>query len=73
MIAASVGGLRETIVEGRAGWSYPPGDPRVLALRIGEALDDQIEAARRAAAGRDLVSAQYERRRVFERLAECLE
>jgi len=73
VIAASVGGLRETIVEGRTGWTYPPGDSRVLALRIGEALDDQIEATRRATAGRDLVSARYERRRVFQRLAESLE
>jgi glycosyltransferase involved in cell wall biosynthesis len=73
VIAASVGGLRETIVEGRTGWTYPPGDSRVLALRIREALDDQIEATRRAAAGRDLVSARYERRRVFQRLTECLE
>jgi glycosyltransferase involved in cell wall biosynthesis len=72
VIAASVGGLRETIVEGRTGWTYPPGDPGVLALRIQETLDNHMEAARRAAAGRDLVSAQYERRYVFERLAECL-
>jgi glycosyltransferase involved in cell wall biosynthesis len=73
VVAARVGGLRETIVDGQTGWSYPSGDAEALARCIEEALDDTKEAARRAAAGRALVQERYERRAVFGRLVEALE
>lgn len=72
VVAADVGGLKETVVDGRTGWTYPVGDANALARCIGEALDDPAEAARRAAAGRELVRAAFERRLVFGRLEETL-
>jgi glycosyltransferase involved in cell wall biosynthesis len=70
VIATAVGGLRETVVDGDTGWTYARGDTEALAVCITAALDDPTEAARRAAAGRQLVAAHYERSRVFAQLAE---
>jgi len=73
VVAASVGGLRETIIDGETGWTYPPRDARALARRIEEALSDAEESARRAARGREMVCSRYERRVVFERMTEVIE
>lgn len=72
VVAADVGGLRETIVDGETGWSYRVGDAVDLAWCMEEALADPAEAARRAARGRELVRARYERRAVFARLEEVI-
>jgi glycosyltransferase involved in cell wall biosynthesis len=72
VVAAGVGGLRETVIDGRTGWSYPPGGAEALAARIAEVLDDPAEARRRAAAGRTLVRERYERRLVFDQLERVL-
>jgi glycosyltransferase involved in cell wall biosynthesis len=72
VVATAVGGLRETIVDGRTGWTCPPGDPAALAAAIGDALDRPEEARRRAAAGRAMVRDRFERGKVFARLLEVL-
>jgi glycosyltransferase involved in cell wall biosynthesis len=72
VVAADVGGLKETIIDGETGWTYPVGDAGRLAQTIEEALGNPVEAQRRAAAGRRLVCAQYERRAVFNRLVGML-
>ena len=72
VVAASVGGLRETIIDGETGWSYPAGDVETLARCIEEALSDRDEAERRTANGRTLVRAHYDRLDVFNQLAEAL-
>lgn len=72
VVAASVGGLRETIIDGETGWSYPAGDVETLARCIEEALSDRDEAQRRTANGRTLVRAHYDRLDVFSQLAEAL-
>jgi len=72
VIAASVGGLKETIVDGQTGWTYPVGDWRTLARRIEEALDELAEAARRAAAGRGLVCEKYDSRMAFRQLSKVI-
>lgn len=72
VVAADVGGLRETIVDGETGWSYRVGDAEDLARCMEEALADPAESARRAARGRDLVCSRYERRAVFARLGEVI-
>ena len=72
VVAAAVGGLRETILDGETGWSYPAGDAAALARAITAALDDPAEAARRAARGRALVESRYERRAAFAQLRAAL-
>ncbi|MCA1593757.1 MAG: glycosyltransferase family 4 protein [Acidobacteria bacterium] len=72
VVAARVGGLRETIIDGETGWSYPVGDASALARCIEESLGDTEEAARRTANGRAMVCERYERRVVFEKLLEAL-
>jgi glycosyltransferase involved in cell wall biosynthesis len=72
VVAARVGGLRETIVEGETGWSYTAGDSAALARCISAALDDPAEAERRARKGRELVRERYDRRAVFARLEEVI-
>lgn len=68
VVAASVGGLCETIIDGVTGWSYSLGDASDLASRIEEALDNEAEAARRTADGRDLVLKKYNKALVFQAL-----
>jgi glycosyltransferase involved in cell wall biosynthesis len=65
VIASSVGGLRDTIEDGRTGWTVPPGDPVALAAAVADALDRPGEARRRVEEGRALVSRSYERRVAF--------
>ena len=72
VVAAAVGGLRETIAHGETGWSYPAGDAAALARCIREALSDPAESARRAARGREFVRERYDRHAVFARLEEAI-
>src|SRR5205085_8726457 len=72
VVAADVGGLRETIIRGQTGWSYRAGDAADLVRCIEEALGDTEEVTCRARAGRELVRAAYARRAVFARLAEMV-
>lgn len=72
VVATAVGGLRETIVDGQTGWTYPVGDAAALAGQIRQALDDPEEAARRTAAGRLMVMERFGRTIVWERFARTL-
>ena len=72
VIASAVGGLRETIIDGETGWTYPVGDSDKLAKCIQDVLDHPDEAARRASAGRDLVCTKYDRRIVFEQFLKVM-
>jgi glycosyltransferase involved in cell wall biosynthesis len=68
VVAAHIGGLRETIVDGVTGWTYPVGDVRALVTAIETVLDNPQEAVRRAAAGREMVVAKYDRSDVLDEL-----
>lgn len=72
VVATAVGGLRETIIPGQTGWTYPPGDASALADAIVAALSDPASAARLAAAGRELVRQRFEASSVFESLDRVL-
>lgn len=72
VIAAHVGGLRETVIDGETGWSYPVGDATALAAAVKSALADPAEARRRTTQGRTLVRERFERGTVFDRLAAVL-
>jgi glycosyltransferase involved in cell wall biosynthesis len=73
VVAAAVGGLRETVRHGETGWSYTSGDASALAACMREALGDAEEGARRAARGRELVRERYERAEAFALLEEVIE
>ena len=73
VVAADVGGLRDTIRAPDTGWSYPPGDVQALARALREVLDHPGEGFRRAACGRELVRSRYERDHAFEQFMVTLE
>lgn len=73
VVAASVGGLRETILEESTGWTYPPGDPFALARALALALDNPDEATGRAARGRELVLQRYDRAVAFGKAHDLLD
>lgn len=70
VVATSVGGLRETVIEGRTGWTYPAGDDGALADAIADVLDRPDEAQTRTGAGRMLVLSRFDRDSVFDRLLQ---
>ncbi len=72
VVAAGVGGLKETIVEPETGWTYSPGNVAELAEQITKALDNPAEARRRAATGRKMVQERYESRIAFEALFDLI-
>ena len=73
VIASAIGGLKETVVDGRTGWTYPVANPEALATRIDEVFANPEEAGKRAEAGREMVLSRYERKVVFDRLEALLE
>ena len=72
IVAADVGGLKETVLEGCTGWLYPPGDASALARAVAAVLDNPGEASRRAAAAREFVREKFAREAVFARLSEVV-
>jgi glycosyltransferase involved in cell wall biosynthesis len=73
VVASAVGGLRETVIDGRTGWSYPPGDAHQLAKCIEEILDNSAEAERRSREGLRLVRDRFDHRDAFDRLEKVIE
>jgi glycosyltransferase involved in cell wall biosynthesis len=74
VVASSVGGLREIVVDESTGFLVPPGDERALADRLTQLLQDRESAMQFGLAGRD-VAARYRVERtvrgydgVYERL-----
>ena len=65
VIATQVGGLKETILDGQTGWTYPVGDDQKLAQCLASVISQPAEAARRAQAGRQLVTSHFDRKLVF--------
>ena len=72
VVAAAVGGLRETIVDGETGWTYPAGDAAALAAAIREALDNPAAAEERTARGQKMVGDRFESSKVFEQFHKCI-
>ncbi len=59
VVAAHVGGLADTVVDGETGLHVPPGDPDAAAAALGALLADPARAARLGRAGRARAEARY--------------
>ena len=77
VVATAVGCLPDLVVEGQTGWLVPPADSARLAERLAELLADPELRRRLGRAGRARAEAEFDERRVVEKLegfyAEVLE
>jgi len=64
VVAATVGGLIDTVVDGATGVHVPPRDPERIAAALGELLPDAARLAEYGAAGRARVESRYSWARV---------
>jgi glycosyltransferase involved in cell wall biosynthesis len=72
VIATAVGGLKETVIPGETGWTYPVGDHQQLASQIEQVIASPAEASRRALNGRRLVIERFDRQLVFKQFANLV-
>jgi glycosyltransferase involved in cell wall biosynthesis len=70
-IATAVGGVPETIVDGRTGWLVDAATPELFAAALRSALADPAEIARRGRAARALVEQRFDAAGWADRLADC--
>jgi glycosyltransferase involved in cell wall biosynthesis len=70
VVAAAVGGLTDTVVDGQTGSLVPPRDPLALAKELRELAGDPRRRAHYAAEGLRRVHERYSWRRVAERTAD---
>lgn len=70
VVAAAVGGLVDSVVDGVTGDLVPPGDLDELATTLRDLLDDGRRRARYGAAGRERVVGRYTWRRVAQATAD---
>ena len=74
VVAAHVGGLKETVVDGVTGWSYKAGHAQDLAAKIESVIAcDEWTRASALANARENVSLNYESHSAFLRLRELIE
>lgn len=59
IVATNIDGNSEILTDGQHGWLTPPDDPIALASAIRTALEQPVEAQRRARAAREHVRKQY--------------
>jgi glycosyltransferase involved in cell wall biosynthesis len=72
VVAAAVGGLRDTVRDGHTGWTYRAGDVQALVNALRSVLDNPEEGRRRALKGRELVLRSYEQGYVFDAFVNML-
>lgn len=66
VVAAAVGGLTDTVVDGVTGRLVPPKDPDALASALTEIFDDESAVRELGNAGRERVESRYSWSRVAE-------
>jgi len=70
VIASSVGGLKEQVINGFNGFLVPPRDPRAIADRILYFLENPSEAERMGLNGRRLAEERFDMEKRIDRIIE---
>ena len=70
VVATDVGGVRDSVEDGRTGLLVPPRDPEALAQAVARLLADPAQASCYAEAGRDRVWQDFRQDAVVERLID---
>ena len=73
VVASDIGGLKDTVHDGRTGLLVPPKDPRALANAILRVLEDRLLREALGRAGRAMVEREFDWRDVYPRWAELYE
>ena len=71
VLASSVGGVGELVVDGRTGWLFPPGDDAALGARLAFALEHPDVTARMRPAARRIAEARVSAEAVAVELRRC--
>jgi glycosyltransferase involved in cell wall biosynthesis len=70
VVAAAVGGLTDTVVDGLTGLHVPPRDPAAVARAVSALLADPVGRAAMGAAGRERAVGRYGWARIAEQTAD---
>lgn len=71
VVASSVGGLIDSVVDGRTGRHVPPRDVEAIASTVGDLLEDRSERARLGANGRRRMQSRYSWDRIATDTERC--
>lgn len=70
VISYGIDGAGEVVIDGQTGWLLPPQDIAALTRALREAISDPVEAAARAARGRELCRERFDHRRMCAQLLD---
>jgi glycosyltransferase involved in cell wall biosynthesis len=73
VVATTVGGTPEAVVDGETGFLVPPGDPATLATAIQRLLSNSSLAQKMGAAGRARVQQEFSSARMVQRVTQTYE
>ncbi len=73
VVLSDVVGNRDTVVDGESGLLVPPDDPEALAAAVSRVLEEPELGAGLAAAARDRLEAEFDVRRMAERVGALYE
>ena len=72
-VVTDIRGCRQTTIDGENGLRYPPGDVDALKNALARLIDSGQERKEMALAGQKLARAEFDERRVFERVVDTYE
>jgi glycosyltransferase involved in cell wall biosynthesis len=73
VVATNVGGLPDLVQENKTGWLVPPRNPQALARAILDALQNPVEARRRAIEGQKLAQSLFDVEKTGREIATIYE
>ena len=70
IVATAHGGSLETVLDGQTGWLVPPGNPKAMAMALGEAITNPAKRVLFGKNGRRWVRAQFSTKEMCEKTVQ---